>query len=375
MTFYEIAQAQFLSVKFDNVVSTFFVNQLDQKLSLIQNLLGLWHSYIEPQLIWTSPWLYWKWLFMKLHKHSFWAWNWQLSKYFFVNHLDQKLSLIQNLLELRHSYIDPQFIWTSPWLYWKWLFWICTSTVFEREIWQRIKFFFRKPPRSKIITHLEPTRVMTILHRTSIHLNKSLTILKMTFYEIAQAQFLSGKFDNVVSTFFVNHLDQKLSLIQNLLGLWQSYIEPQFIWTSPWPYWKWLFMKLRKHRFEREIGQRSKYFFRKPPRSKTITHSEPTRVMTLLDRTSIHLNKSLTILKMTFYEIAQAQFLSVKFDNAVSTFFVNHLDQKLSLIQNLLGLWHSYIEPQFIWTSPWPYWKWLFMKLRKHSFWAWNLTT
>ena len=44
---------------------------------------------------------------------------------------------------------------------------------------------------------------------------------------------------------------------------------------------------------------------------------------------------------MKFYEIAQAQFLSVKFDNVVSTFFVNHLDQKLSLIQNLLGLWHS----------------------------------
>ena len=48
---------------------------------------------------------------------------------------------------------------------------------------------------------------------------------------------------------------------------------------------------------------------------------------------------------MTFYEIAQAQFLSVKFDNVVNTFFVNHLDQKLSLIQNLLKLWHSCIEP------------------------------
>ena len=130
---------------------------------------------------------------------------------------------------------------------------------------------------------------------------------------------------------------------------------------------------MHQHSFESEIWQRSEYFFRKPPRSKNITHSEPTRVMTLLHRTSIHLNKSLTILKMT-YEIAQAQFLSVKFDNVVSTFFVNHLGQKLSLIQNLLGLWHSYIEPQFIWTSPWPYWKWL-MKLRKHSFWAWNLTT
>ena len=60
---------------------------------------------------------------------------------------------------------------------------------------------------------------MTLPHRTSIHLNKSLTTLKMIFYEIAQAQFLSVKFDNVLSSFFVNHLDQKLSLIQNLLGL------------------------------------------------------------------------------------------------------------------------------------------------------------
>ena len=193
--------------------------------------------------------------------------------------------------------------------------WNCRSIVFEREIWQHSKYFFQKPPRSKIRTHSEPTRVITLLHRTSIHLNKSLTILKMTFYEFAQAQFLSVKFDKVVSN-----------------------------------------------------------FFEKPPRSKIRTHSEPTRVITLLHRTSIHLNKSLTILKMTFYEFAQAQFLSVKFDKVVSTFFGNHLDQKLALIQILLGLWHSCLEPQFIWTSPWPYWKWLFMNLRKHSFRAWNLT-
>ena len=41
MTFYEIAQAQFLSVKLNNVVSTSSVKQLDQKLALNQNLLGL----------------------------------------------------------------------------------------------------------------------------------------------------------------------------------------------------------------------------------------------------------------------------------------------------------------------------------------------
>ena len=101
----------------------------------------------------------------------------------------------------------------------------------------------------------------------------------MSFYEIAQAQFLSVKFDNVFSTFFVNHLDKK---------------------NSP--------------------------------------HSEPTRVMTLLHRPSIHLNKSLTIMKVSFYEIAQAQFMSVKFDNVGGAFFVRHLDQKFAVFQNLLGL-------------------------------------
>ena len=102
---------------------------------------------------------------------------------------------------------------------------------------------------------------MTLLHRPSIHLNKSLTKLKTTFYEIAQTEFLSVKFDNVVSTFSVKHLDQKIS-----------------------------------------------------------THSQPTSLMTLLHRPSIHLNKSLTKLKTTFYEIAQTEFLSVKFDNVVILF-------------------------------------------------------
>ena len=108
----------------------------------------------------------------------------------------------------------------------------------------------------------------------------------MTFCKFAQAQFLSVKFDNVVST-----------------------------------------------------------FFRKPPRSKISIQSEPTSVVTHLYRPSIHLNKSLTILKMSFYEIAEAHFLRVKFDNVVSTFFV---DQKFALIQNLLGLLHSYIDLQII---------------------------
>ena len=53
---------------------------------------------------------------------------------------------------------------------------------------------------------------MTLLHRPSNHLNKSLTILKETFYENVQEQILSSKFDNVLSTFFSGHLDQQLAL-------------------------------------------------------------------------------------------------------------------------------------------------------------------
>ena len=113
---------------------------------------------------------------------------------------------------------------------------------------------------------------MTLLHGPSIHLNKSFTTLKVTFHEIAQAYFLSPKFDNVLST-----------------------------------------------------------FFRRPPRSKTTSLLEPTRIMTLLHGPLNLLNESFTTLKVIFHEIAQAYFLSPKFDNVLSTFFVGHLDQKLPL--------------------------------------------
>ena len=135
-------------------------------------------------------------------------------------------------------------------------------------------FVGRRDQKSKITSLLEPTRIMTLLHRPSIHLNKSFTTLKVTFHEIAQANFLSPKFDIVLGTFFVGQRDQK-SKITSLL--------------------------------------------------------EPTRIMTLLHRPSIHLNKPFTTLKVTFHEIAQANFLSPKFDKVLSTFFVGHLDQKLPL--------------------------------------------
>ena len=124
---------------------------------------------------------------------------------------------------------------------------------------------------------------MTLLIRTSTHLNKFLARLEITFHETTQEYFLSSKFDMALSTFFVDHLHQILSLVQNLyLSLFQ--------------------------------------------------------VMTLLLITSTHLNKSLTRLKITFHETAQEYFLSSKFDMVLSTFFVDHLHQILSLFQNKIAL-------------------------------------
>ena len=59
--------------------------------------------------------------------------------------------------------------------------------------------------------------------------------------------------------------------------------------------------------------------------------------MTLLDRPSIQLNKSVTRLKTALQETARTNFLSAKFD-MLSSFFEDNLDQKLALLQNLIGL-------------------------------------
>ena len=114
---------------------------------------------------------------------------------------------------------------------------------------------------------------MALLGRPSIHLNQSLTRLKVAFYETAQINFLSSKLDNVLSTFFRKSAGSKLS---SLL--------------------------------------------------------EPTRTMTLLRRPSLHLNKSFTRLKVAFHETAQINFLSSKLDNVLSTFSqISWIKIKLSL--------------------------------------------
>ena len=156
----------------------------------------------------------------------------------------------------------------------------------------------------------------TLLFLPSIHLNKSLTILKNTFRETAYRDFYGRKIWQRHEYYFLRQPRSKNPFFHNLLVRIHSYFSPQSIWTSPWLYWKTLFVKL---------------------------HTEI--------------------------------FIGAKFDNDMSTFFVDNPDQKLILFQILLVYMHSYSSTYFIWTGSWLDRKTLFVKLHTDTFWGQNLTT
>ena len=122
------------------------------------------------------------------------------------------------------------------------LCWNSIQQVFERENWQRIEYFFRVPPRSKILSLSDCTRTLTILPRPSFHLNKSLTRLRGNLCW------------NTIYRVFVH-----------------------------------------------KTWQRIEHFFRIPPRSKILSLSDCTRTVTILPRLSIHLNFSLSLFFSGFW--------------------------------------------------------------------------
>ena len=112
-----------LGAKFDNDMSTFLVDNPDQKFFLLQNLLGCLHSYSSPHSISTSPWLDWKTLFVKLHTETFIGAKFDNDiSTFFADNPDQWFLLFQHLLGRIHSYSIPHFSWTGPRLHWITLF-------------------------------------------------------------------------------------------------------------------------------------------------------------------------------------------------------------------------------------------------------------
>ena len=57
---------------------------------------------------------------------------------------------------------------------------------FELEIWQRIKYFLLRPAILTNSSLSKPNRFLELLRGPSIQLNKSLSVLKITFHENAQ---------------------------------------------------------------------------------------------------------------------------------------------------------------------------------------------
>ena len=154
-----------LSAKFDNDMSTFFVDNPDQNFFPFQLPLGCIHSYSSPHSTWTSPWLDWKTLFVKLHTETFIGAKFDNDmSTFLVDDPDQKFLLLQNLLGWLHSYSNPHSIWTSPRLHWKNTFHeTAYRHSFERKTWQRHEYFFRRKPRSIIRSVSAPTRIHSLL--------------------------------------------------------------------------------------------------------------------------------------------------------------------------------------------------------------------
>ena len=183
--FVKLHTETFIGAKFDNDMSTFFVDNSDQTFLLFKNLLGCIHSYSSPHSIWTSPWLNWKTLFVKLDTETSIGAKFDNDmSTFFVDNSDQTFLLFKNLLGCIHSYSSPHYSWTSPRLDWK-------------------------------------TRFVK-LHTETI---------------------IGAKFDDM-STFFVDNPDQYFILFQKLIGCIYSYSSLHYIWTSPWLDWKTLFVKL-----------------------------------------------------------------------------------------------------------------------------------
>ena len=252
--------------KFENVLSTFFVYHLGQKLLLPQTLLGQWHSSLDPQFIWISPWLGWKGIYVETLYSAFLSAKFEnLSSTFFVYHLGQKFFLPQTVLGQWHSSLDPQFIWISPCLGWKAIY---VETLKARNL-TTYRVIFCIPPSSKV---LSPQTKLGQWHSSldpQFIWKSPWTGWKAVYLETLYSAFLSAKFDNVSSTFFVYHLCQIFFPPQTVLRQWHSSLDPQFIWIRPWIGWKSIYVE-------------------------------------------------------TLY----SAFLSAKFDNVSSTFFVCHLGQQ-----------------------------------------------
>ena len=177
------------------------------------------------------------------------------------------------------------------------LCWNTIYRVFEREIGQRIEPFFCIHPRSKIVSLSNCNGAMTLLPRNSIHLNRSLTRLKNNLCWNTVESFWAQNLTTYRVLFHTQPRTKNPSLSDctrtvTLLHRASNHLNKSLTRLKSNLCWNTIYRV-----FEREIGQRIEPSFCIHPRSKIFSLPDCNGAMTLLPRSSIHLNRSLTRLK------------------------------------------------------------------------------
>ena len=168
-----------------------------------------------------------------------------------------------------------------------------------REIWQRIEYCFRILSWSKILSLSDCTRrtVTLSLDPQFIWISPWLG-WKAIYIETLYNEFLSAKYDNVSSTFFVFYQGQKFFPSQTVLGQWHSSLDPQFIWKTTWLVWEAIYVETLYSEFLRaKFDNVSSFLLYTIEFKNYFFLSDCTWAVILLPRPSVHLNKSLTRLK------------------------------------------------------------------------------
>ena len=156
-----------------------FLYHLGQKL-FPQTVLGQWNSSLDPHIIWITPGLGWKAIYVETLYSAFLSAKFDsVSITFFVYHRGRKFFSSQTVLGQWNSSLDPQFIWISPGLGWKAIYVETLYSAFLSAKFDNISItFFVYHRGQKFLPPPECTRTVKLLPRTSIHLKKSLTRLK-----------------------------------------------------------------------------------------------------------------------------------------------------------------------------------------------------
>ena len=356
----ETIYSEFLSAKFDSLSSTSFVYTLDQEILSSPTVLRQWHSSLDSQFIWIGPWLGWKEIYVEILYSEFLSLKFDnVPSNFFVCHLGQKIFPFKTVLEQRHSSLNPQFIWIRPWQDWKAIYVETLYIEFCSAKFDNVpSTFFGIHPRSKILSFSDCTRTVKLLLDPQFIWKRPWLCWKAIYVEILYSAFFRAKFDNVSSTFFVYHLGQKLFSSQFELGQWHSYLDPKFIWINPWLGWKANYIETIYSEFlSAKFDNVSSTFF------VYTLDQEFFSSLTVLRQWHSSLDPQFIWIgtwlgwKEIYVETLYSEFLSAKFDNVPSTSFVYTLDQEFFSSLTVLRQWHSSLDPQFIWINPWLGWK------------------